>query len=166
MSRYFQRGFTLIMGFAAMGYSWTAASELGPGQALAVVVHRSSAVNSLALADLRQMLTGDLNTWPDSSAVVLVEQPGESATQQRVLRVLLGTTPSGYNRRLLQAQFQGKPAPIIRVLLSDQNAIKFVWNVPGAIAVVEASSVAPAVSLVKVLRINGKQPGETGYPLQ
>jgi hypothetical protein len=52
------------------------------------------------------------------------------------------------------------------VLNSDETALKFVWNVPGAVAVIDAALAASAPSRVKVLRLDGKLPGEPGYPLQ
>jgi ABC-type phosphate transport system substrate-binding protein len=148
------------------GHSWATASDRSGIHPLAVVVHRSSTVDNLASADLRRILTGDRLAWPDSSATVVVEQPEDSATQQRMLRTLLKTTPAGYRRQLLELQFQGKDAPAIKVLNSDETALKFVWNVPGAVAVIDAALAASAPSRVKVLRLDGKLPGEPGYPLQ
>jgi ABC-type phosphate transport system substrate-binding protein len=133
---------------------------------LAVIVHKSSAVENISISDLRKMLTGDLRGWPDSSPVVVIQQPDESATQQRVLRLLLKTTPAAYNRQLLQIQFQGRQMPVIRVLNSDANAIGFVWNVPGAISIVDAAAATASSSHVKVLKVDGKLPGDKGYPLQ
>jgi ABC-type phosphate transport system substrate-binding protein len=143
----------------------TAGDKAQP-RTLAVVVHKSSAVENLSAADLRKMLTGELNRWPNESAVVVVEQPAESATQQSALQMILRTTTAGYNRKLLQMQFQGKSAPTIKVLNSDETAIKFVWNVPGAISVVDASAAQAATAHVNILRIDGKLPGEGGYLLQ
>jgi hypothetical protein len=52
-------------------------------------------------------------------------------------------------------------------LNSDAAACQFVFNVPLAIAIVEAGSLAsPACSSVRVLRIDGKLPGEEGYRLK
>jgi ABC-type phosphate transport system substrate-binding protein len=133
---------------------------------LAVVVHRSSTMDSLAAADLRKMFTGDLRTWPDSSPVVVIEQPNGSETERRTLRLLLNTTPDVYYRQLLQTEFQGKPLPTIKVLNSEVSAIRFVFNVPGAVAVVEAGAALAAQSQVKTLRVDGKLPGAKGYFLQ
>jgi hypothetical protein len=112
------------------------------------------------------MLTGELRAWPDARPIVVIQQPGGNATQQRMLQALLGTTPAGYNRHLLQVQFQGRAMPVIRVLNSDTNAIAFVWNVPGAISIVNADSAAAGASHIKIMKIDGKLPGEAGYLLQ
>ena len=133
---------------------------------LAVVVHKSSTVDRISAADLRKMLTGELRAWPDARPIVVIQQPGGNATQQRMLQALLRTTPAGYNRHLLQVQFQGRAMPVIRVLNSDTNAIAFVWNVPGAISIVNADSAAAGASHVKIIKIDGKLPGEAGYLLR
>ena len=138
----------------------------GSAPALAAVVHKSCGLDNVSTTDLRKMLLGDLRIWQDSRPIVLIEQPDESVVQQRMLRVLLRTDPAGYKRQLLAIQFQGNELPIIKILSADDNAIKFVWNLPGAIAVVDATTAAANSARVKVLRIDGKVPGEPGYPLQ
>lgn len=156
----------VFAGLALAFHPWAIANDVGVPGALAVVIHKTSRVDDLSVSDLRKMYTGDLRTWPDSSPVVVIEQPADSLTQQRMLHGLLRTTPAGYNRQLLQSHFQGKQLPAIKVLNSDASAIRFVLNVPGAVTIVDAVVAAATPSGVKVLRIAGKLPGETGYPLQ
>jgi hypothetical protein len=147
-------------------YPCAAANDGGGPGTLAVVVHKMSKFDNVSLLDLRRMFTGDLRAWPDSSLVVVIEQPADSPTQQRTIRILLKTTPINYNRQLLQTHFQGKLLPTIKVLNSDASAIRFVLNLPGAVAVVDGAAAMAAPAGVKILRIGGKLPGETGYPLQ
>lgn len=96
--------------------------------------------------------------------MVVIEQSEDSAVQKRTLEALFRTTPAGYKRLLLAARFQGKELPVITVLNSDETAIQFVWNVPGAIAIVDVA--AATAARVKLLRIDGRFPEEKGYPLQ
>lgn len=135
----------------------------GSTPALAVVVHKSSGFQTLSAGDLRRMLTGDLRVWPDKRQVVLIEQPETTEVQRRMLWKLLRLTPEGYHQLLLAVQFQGRELPLIKVLNSDETAIKFVWNLPGAISVVDASAAAASAERVTILRIDGKMPGEPGY---
>ena len=156
--------FVLIIGvvFAAV----LSAASKSSVHSLAVVVHKSSTVDDVSTAALRKMLTGDLRSWTDSTPVILIQQPEENPSQQRMLQLLLRTTPAAYSRQLLQFQFQGKHLPSIRILNSDTNAIAFVWNVPGAASMVEAEAALARSDKVKVIRVDGKLPGEPGYPLQ
>jgi ABC-type phosphate transport system substrate-binding protein len=160
----------ITIGVAIIAMQLTIASAAFGGDnavgSLAVVVHKKSTTDNLSSAALRGMFTGDIGTWPDSSPVIIIELPNESATAQRTLRMLLKTTPVDYYRQLMQAQFQGKQTPAIKVLNTDANAIRFVFNVPTAISIVDANAAFSSSSPVKVLRIDGKLPGERGYPLQ
>ncbi|HEY3840987.1 MAG TPA: hypothetical protein VGL72_30665 [Bryobacteraceae bacterium] len=147
-------------------HAWVATSD-GPSPGpLAVVVHRSSKVTNISLSDLRKIFTGDLRVWPDSSPVFVIEQPSENLSQRRSLQLLLRITPAIYNRQLLQAHFQGKPLPEMKVLNSDTSAINFVFNVPGAISIVDSAVAALNQSQIRLLRVDGKLPSEKGYPLQ
>jgi hypothetical protein len=51
-------------------------------------------------------------------------------------------------------------------LNADEAAVKFIWNVPGAIALVDAAVSAPPLAHVKILRIGGQLPEDRGYPLE
>jgi ABC-type phosphate transport system substrate-binding protein len=166
MTRYGQYGRSLLAGLILATHPWATAPGSDPRPVLAVVVHKSSPVDDLYSANLRKMLTGELRAWPDASRVVVIEQPEDSATQQRSLRVVLKNTPSIYKRQLLETQFQGREMPAIRVLNSDETAIKFVWNVPGAFAIVDGAAAASAGARVKILKIDGKLPDEQGYSLR
>ena len=142
------------------------APEVEGSAPLAVVVHKSCTAEVLSVVDLRRMLTGDLRAWPDKRPVVLIQEPERSDAQRRMLRILLRTTSEGYRKQLLAVQFQGKELPLIKTLNSDDTAIKFVWNLPGAISIVNAAAAAAASEHVRILRIDGKLPGEPGYLLQ
>jgi hypothetical protein len=167
LSTYFVVFSALFLCLAATSFAANPASKDGAVQGpLAVIVHKSSTAENVSLADLRKILTGDLRGWSDSSPLILVQQPDDGAVQQRILKLLLKTTPAAYNRQLLQIQFQGHPAPAIKVLNSEPNAIGFVWNVPGSISIVDASAAAANSSHVKLIKVDGKLPGDKGYPLQ
>ncbi len=156
----------LVAGLAvAMAVRLHAGEPSAAGAPMAVIVHKTSPVDNISLADLRKLLNGVTHVWSDSTPVVLAQQPDTAATQKRMLELILKTTPANYGRQLFRIQFQGGLPPNIRVLNSDANAITFVWNVPGAVSIVDAGAAA-ASTHVKVLKVDGKLPSEQGYPLQ
>jgi ABC-type phosphate transport system substrate-binding protein len=166
MSRFFKYGCGTLLFLALVSRARVVGRDTASSRPLAVVVHKSSAEEDLSASNLRKMFTGDLRNWPNSAPVVVIEQPDESPTQQELLQLLLRTTTAGYKRLLLALQFQGKELPAIRVLNSDDTAIKFVRNVPGAIAIVDAQVLASEGALVKILKVDGRLPGDPGYLLQ
>jgi hypothetical protein len=164
-----RRRAVLLLGvFAVFSAVVAAATSDGaaPRMPLAVVVHKSSPFDDLSSATLRKVLAGELAEWPDSRKVVLVQQAPESLVYQQMLHMILHEDPKAYKRHLIQVEFQGKDVPLIKTLSSDEMAIKFVGNVPGAVAVIDGSNLTGAFARVKVLRVDGKLPGERGYALQ
>jgi hypothetical protein len=133
---------------------------------LAVVVHKSSPYDDLPSGTVSKILGGELWAWPDSRTVVLVQRPPETLVYQEMLRLVLHTDLSAYKRHLIQLEFQGKELPLIKTLSSDETVLKFVGNVPGAIAAVDAAALGGVVSRIKIIRVDGKFPGERGYQFQ
>jgi hypothetical protein len=163
-----RRKAVLLLGvFAAFSAVVAAATSDGPpNMPLAVVVHKSTPFDDLSSATLRKVLAGELAEWPDARKVVLVQEAPESLVYQQMLHLILHEDPKAYKRHLIQVEFQGKDVPLIKTLSSDEMAIKFVGNVPGAVAVIDGSNLTGAFARVKVLRVDGKLPGERGYALQ
>ena len=153
-------------GAALSAFAAIAADGVGANLRLSVVVHKSSSFDNLSSGILRKVLAGELWEWPDARRVVLVQQAPESPVYQQILRQILHTDQKAYKRHLIQVEFQGADLPLIKTLSSDEIAVKFVGNVPGAIAVVDGAAVTGAASRIKVLQIDGKLPGERGYLLQ
>lgn len=136
-----------------------------PPAPLAVIVHENSPVTSLTVAEFRKVLLGETSEWPDGKRVVLVERDQTSRVLRTTLRIICKMTPLEYKRHLLAVEFQGGRVPLEKILNSDEAAAKFVRSVPGAIGVVENTSLA-AVQHVRLVRLGGKLPGEPGYLLQ
>jgi len=148
---------------------WAAAANesLQGAPPFAAIVHRSNPVNSVRTADLRAFFSGAAKSWPEGSKVVLVERDPSSDAARFLFEHILNTTPREYQRHLANIEFMGEEPVKLKILNSDAGACKFVFNVPSAIAVVEAASlVQPECGQVQVLRIDGKLPGERGYRLQ
>ena len=138
-----------------------------PARAFAAVVHQSNPTRDIRLRDLTSLFGGTSRHWPNNSAVVLVERDAGSAPFRYLMERLLNTTPGEYKRSLQNIEYRGETPLAIKVLNSDQAACQFVFNVPPAIAIIESASIgAPACSQVRVLRIDGKLPGEEGYSLR
>jgi hypothetical protein len=138
-----------------------------PAPGFAAVVHQSNPTHNLRFRDLVLLFQGASREWPTSSAVVLVERDAGSAPFRYLMGRLLNTTPGEYRRSLQNIEYRGDLPVSIKILNSDAAACQFVFNVPTAIAIVETGSLAsPACSGIRVLRIDGKLPGEEGYRLK
>ena len=138
-----------------------------PARSFAAVVHPSNPVHDMRWRDLTALFDGVNRRWSDGTPVVLVERDAGSPPYQYLMEHLLNTTPGEYRRRLQNIEYRGDAPVPIKTLNSDAAACQFVFNVPSAIAIIEADSLALApCSDVHVLRIDGKLPGDEGYRLK
>ena len=153
----------LTLSAAALAVSLHAGAE----SSFAVVVHRSNPTNSLRRSDLRAFFSGDTRQWPQGMKLVLVERDLESDVFRFLMQHVLNTTTLEYQRHLANIEFRGETPVMVRILNSDAAACKFVFNVPGSIALVATSSLAiPECGTVQLVRVDGKLPGEDKYALR
>jgi ABC-type phosphate transport system substrate-binding protein len=134
---------------------------------LAVVVNKTNPIENLSQSQLRKILLGEVTQFPgvDHRKVVLVHRDPESEIYRQMLLRVLRMTPAEYQRYLLAIVFRGAEPIMIKTLNSDDTAAKFVFNVPNALAVIAAAPASAAAQMVRIVRIDGKLPGEPGYGL-
>ncbi len=172
LSRY-RSAFVKRAGMACLKLSillplWIAMLPAAVGQdpILTVIVNKSNPVDSISTKELRAFLLGQVAQWPNKQAVILVERESTSPAFQKTLQLVLHMSEGEYERWFLQQEFRGEKTPLIKTLNSDEGAGKFVFNVPGALAITEGVPSLGASSEIKVLRVDGKLPGDPGYALK
>jgi ABC-type phosphate transport system substrate-binding protein len=132
---------------------------------LAVVVNKANPTESLSMAQLRKLVLGDVRTWPDRKPVVLVTREASSEAFKCLLSSVVRMSDAEYRRYIVGAEFRGGDPLNAQTVNSGAGAAKIVAGSSGSLAVIQASEVAPLAGAVRVLKIDGKQPGEPGYPL-
>ncbi len=130
---------------------------------LAIVVNRSNPLTEMSLADLRRVFRGQRSRWSNGRRVTLVMRDPGAAERNAILQSLYGVAEVEYRRTYLQAVFSGESSDAPKTLATSNGVLRFVYNVPGAIGYVRAREVDPSV---KMLRIDGRLPGEPGYRLE
>lgn len=139
-------------------------AECMPG-GLAVVVNQGNPTESLSMAQLRKLILGDVRTWPDKKPVLLVSRELTSDVFKCVLLSIVRMTDAEYHRYILTSEFRGGDPMNIKTANSGVAAAKMVSGLTGSIAVLPASEVPAFTGTVRVVRVNGKELGEAGYPL-
>jgi ABC-type phosphate transport system substrate-binding protein len=132
-------------------------------EALAIVVNRSNPLSEISLADLRRIYRGKRSHWSNGRRVTLVMRDPGTPEREAILQTLYGIDEDEYRRGFFQAVFTGEATGAPKILASTNGVLRFVFNVPGAIGYVRASEVDPSV---KMLRVDGRLPGEAGYRLE
>ena len=131
---------------------------------LAIIVHKSNPTEALSLAELREYFLSERTNWPTKQKVRAVMIAGERPERQALLQIALDMRrEQDYQAHFLRAKFTEQTVEQPREMQSPADVLRFVSNVPGALAYLPASEVDPSV---KVVRVDGLAPGDPGYKLR
>jgi hypothetical protein len=119
------------------------------------------------MRDLSAIFGGSVKQWQHGPKVVLIERQPESPSFRFLVARVLNTSASEYKRSLASIEFRGETPVTLKILNSEATACKYMFYVPGAIALLETSSLSiPECSPLKVLTVDGKLPAQDGYQLR
>jgi ABC-type phosphate transport system substrate-binding protein len=129
---------------------------------IAVVVHPDTPVNSLTLAEVRKVFLGDRQYWTTSMPVVLLIRAPAARERDVVLKIIYQMSEAQFKQYWIAKIFRAEASSAPKIVYSNDKATELVNALPGAIAFVDARDVRPGS---KVVRVDGRLPGESGYPL-
>jgi hypothetical protein len=145
----------LAVGFLSMPLASAQAVDV------AVIVNPYSPVTNISSADLRKVFAGEKRSWPGGVPVKLIVR-GPGCHERIVLLRLLGMSESEYKSYWTAQVFRGEadaePFTVPSIGMVKEAAKVF----PGAIGMADAESVKQGM---KVIKVDGKMPGDTGYPV-
>lgn len=145
-----------------------AATAVGRSQAkavddMAVVVNPSTPVSDLPLSEVRKVFRGDRQYWSKDVPVVLLIRAPRSRERDVVLRTLYEMSEAQFKQYWIAKIFRAEATAAPKIVYSNNMAKELVTVIPGAIAFLPESEVTDGLKIVK---INGRMPGERGYPLK
>lgn len=129
---------------------------------LAVIVHVDSKIDNLSLKDLKKYMKLDRRHWPDKTSVILYQRPVTSELQKFLYKEVYGMTERQLRRHFVSLMNKGSISAIPSVVRKQSMVCRLVGKKNGGIAVVANVDLPKTV---KVIKIDGKNPGEKGYPL-
>jgi ABC-type phosphate transport system substrate-binding protein len=131
-------------------------------ESLAMIVNKANPIADLTWVELRRVFLGERVQWPNGARITIaMRQPAPE--REAILRILCRMSEADFSRHLLHSSFTGESSTPLRELSSGAAVRRFVVNVPGAIGYVRASQLDDSV---KVLKVEGRLPGEAGYKLR
>ena len=133
------------------------------GGDIAVVVRPDTPVDSLSLAQTRKLLLGEQEFWNGSLRVTLLLRAPEARERDVVLKVIYRMTEAEFRQYWISKLFRADGSSGPKVVYSNEMATELVGALPGSVAFVDATEVPKGL---KVLKIDGKLPGQAGYPLK
>jgi len=153
---------TLIVGSVAIWFASLTgfSSAVAQTGCVAVVVNEKNPITNLSATELRRVLAGEKHFWTGGLPIRLfVRAPG--ANERDVLLKFLGMSESEYKRYWTAQVFRGDAQMEPVGLFSNGMQREAVVLYPGAVALVNLQDVKLGM---KVLKIDGHMPAETGYP--
>jgi len=133
------------------------------GSDLAVVVNSDTPVSDLSLAEIRKVFLGERQYWNPKLPVVLLIRAPVARERDVVLRVIYQMSEEQYTQYWVAKIFRAEVTSPPKIVYSNDMQFELVAAIPGAIAFVDAHNLHPGA---KVVRVDGKLPGEKGYPLR
>src|SRR4051794_36032833 len=130
---------------------------------VAIVVRPDVPVDNMTFAELRKLLLGDRQFWTSNLRVTLLVRAPGAREREVVLKTIYQMSEAQFRQYWIAKVFRAEAAAGPRVVYSNEMAAELASAIPGAVAFVEADQVPKGL---KILKINGKQPGEKDYPLR
>jgi hypothetical protein len=133
------------------------AQATGP---IAVIINRHNPEGGLAVEDLRHLYLGVRTAFPNRAPVLLLALPRVS---ERFYASALQMSPDQVKRYWIGLLFSGDSAVPPKEIADVVELKRLVARHPGAVAFIPAGE---ADTTVRVVDIEGKRPGDAGYPLR
>jgi len=124
---------------------------------MAVVVDKANTQGGITAADLVKVFKFDSRKWPDGRNVILVLLDPSSPEMQSAIEKLYHMQADE-----VKAMLTGHRSGVV-IVRSEEQLLKSVESIPGAVGLVDVYSIN---SRVNVLKVDGKLPLEHGYFLK
>ncbi|HAV64381.1 MAG TPA: hypothetical protein DCY13_18685 [Verrucomicrobiales bacterium] len=145
-----------------IGVLWVGLTVAVHGADVAIVVNPDNPVDELSFKDLRALLELQQQFWKNGNRVSLVTLKAGLPEKELVLKKVYFRTEDALNRYWMNRMFKAEIATIPKARASSDEVKQVVSRLPNGIGFIDATTVDASV---KVLRIEGRLPGEAGYIL-
>jgi len=140
-----------------------ALAQKSPGVDIAVVVHPDTPITNLSMAEVRKVFLGDRQYWSTNVPVVLLIRAPVARERNVVLKTIYQMSDAQFKQYWIAKIFRAESASAPKVVYSNDMASELVSAIPGAIAFIDLREVRRGA---KIVRVDGKLPGEPGYQLR
>jgi len=152
-----------IVGLSAAAWPQNVTPAMKLSSDLAVVVNTRNNATEISSSELGLYLTGEKRFWSGKAPVQLVLlQPGTHEFDMPVEK-LLKMKPQAFKEFWKSKVFRGEANAEPTYVPSSGMAAQFSRDLTGALTMLAARDLPPDA---KVLKVDGKYPGEPGYPLR
>ena len=132
-----------------------------PGD-IAVVVGPDTPVDNLSFADVRKVFMGDRQYWNSNLRVTLLIRAPVARERDVVLKIIYGMGEAQFRQYWISKIFRLETSSGPKIVYSTDMAAELVTAIPGAVAFMDSAIVPKSLKIVK---IDGRSPGDKGYRL-
>ena len=130
---------------------------------IAIVVHKDSDVENLAMNQLRNIFLANQQFWPDRTRIILLVRAPKSDERDFVLNTIYQMDEAEFRKYWIAKMFRAEVPRGPKIVFSTNMTLELVVAIPGSISFISAEQVTDDV---RVLLIDGKLPSDDGYPLK
>lgn len=135
---------------------------LAAAKDVALVSNKGNGLQSITMVELTKACKGQMSRWSDGKPVTVVILDPEASEMKLVLQKIYEQKSDEVKTLIVSANHGRANHPAIVVATSEQDLVRKVESIPGAVGLVDVYSITGGVT---VLKIGGKNPFEPGYPL-
>lgn len=135
----------------------------GKSADLAIIVNPACPLNDISSADLAKVFKAQRAKNFDGNKIILTSRETGSPERDAALARIYHMSDPQYEKYFLAATFAGTIQSAPKVIVNGMAVCQFVAAEPGAIGYLRATE---ADSTVKVLKVDGKAPGDPDYPIK
>lgn len=139
--------FTCLVPFYSLG-----------AEPIAIITNKANSINDLNSRFLAKIFMGNVGKWPDGQKIFVVDRLPDSEIRFQFYKIVLNSKPT---KKFLKPRSPVHFKPM--VLKTDVSNRKFVGRIPNAIGYIYLKNVNDKI---KVLKVNGKLPGDEGYSIR
>jgi hypothetical protein len=108
---------------------------------VALITNKGGSVSMITMPDLVKLCKAQTNRWPDGKAVTLIVRDPASPEMKMVLEKVYSMTPDAVNELIVTANHGRMNHPAIVVVSSDDELVKKVASLPGAVGLVDVYAI-------------------------
>ena len=148
-----------VLATALVVLAWTA---LAQSKDLALISNKSNELVAITFPELVKVCKGQVSRWPEGKAVTFITRDPTASDMKLLLEKVYGMSKNEVKAVIASANHGRTNHPAIVLVDSDEDVVKRVESIPGAVGLVDVYSISGGV---KVIKVGGKLPLEPGYAL-
>ena len=129
---------------------------------VAVVVNSTVPVGEMSFTELRRVFLGERQFWSSSLRISLLLHAPAARERDVLLKTVYEMSEAQLRQHWIGKVFRAEAPSAPQMFFSDEEIVQALAAIPGSIAAVDATRIPRGL---RVLKIDGRLPGESGYRL-